>query len=75
MKPKRARKLIYFLYIMGFLMILLCYIHIIFLPIGLAVAASSLVPNLLFYRCPHCGKHLGRSGGDYCPHCGTYVED
>ncbi len=75
MKPKRAKKLIYFLGIMGFLMMLLCYLHIIFLPIGLVVAASSVVLSLLFYKCPYCGKHLGRNGGDYCPYCGKRIED
>ena len=25
--------------------------------------------DLLFKRCPHCGKHLGRDTGIFCPHC------
>ena len=33
MKPKKARKLIYFLYIIGFILILLSYKSIMFLPI------------------------------------------
>lgn len=65
MKPKKARKLIYFLYIIGFILILLSYKSIMFLPIGVIVAGSSVVPNLLFYKCPHCGKHLGSNGGDF----------
>lgn len=65
MKPKKARKLIYFLYIIGFILILLSYKRIMFLPIGVIVAGSSVVPNLLFYKCPHCGKHLGSNGGDF----------
>lgn len=48
MKPKKARKLIYFLYIIGFILILLSYKRIMFLPIGVIVAGSSVVPNLLF---------------------------
>jgi len=74
-KPKKVRKLIYFLYIMGFFMILLSYIHIAFLVIGIVVAASSIVPSLLFYRCPYCGKHLGRSSGACCPYCGKRIDD
>lgn len=28
--------------------------------------------GVLYYRCPHCGRPLGRigEGGAYCPHCG-----
>lgn len=31
-----------------------------------------------FWRCPHCGEHLGRFGslssGEYCPHCGEKLD-
>lgn len=74
MKPKKARKLIYFLYMIGFIIMLFSYVNIIFLPIGIAVAGSSVVPNLLFYKCPHCGAHLGRNGGDFCQHCGKRMD-
>ncbi len=28
------------------------------------------------WRCPQCGKHLGRmaDGSDHCPHCGAKLE-
>ena len=74
MKPKKARKLIYFLYIIGFILILLSYKRIM-LPIGVIVAGSSVVPNLLFYKCPHCGKHLGSNGGDFCQYCGKSIDN
>ena len=45
-----------------------------FLPIGVIVAGSSVVPNLLFYKCPHCGKHLGSNGGDFCQYCGNSID-
>lgn len=75
MKPKKARKLICFLYIIGFILILLSYKRIMFLPIGVIVAGSSVVPNLLFYKCPHCGKHLGSNGGDFCQYCGKSIDN
>lgn len=25
---------------------------------------------LVFWRCPFCGRRLGRSDGESCPHCG-----
>ena len=27
----------------------------------------------LYYRCPHCGKFLGREKVAFCPHCGREV--
>ena len=30
--------------------------------------------TILFWKCPHCGKYLGRSIGEYCPHCGEKLE-
>ena len=69
MKPKKARKLIYFLYIIGFILILLSYKSIMFLPIGVIVAGSSV------YKCPHCGKHLGSNGGDFCQYCGKSIDN
>ena len=32
------------------------------------------VLTVLFFRCPHCGKFLGRALGEYCPHCGEKLE-
>lgn len=37
--------------------------------IGLAVVAY------LFWRCPHCGKHLSRNLNHFCPHCGKNLPD
>ena len=30
---------------------------------------------LLYYRCPYCGKFLGRSTGRFCPNCGRRFPD
>ena len=34
------------------------------------LVAVWLVLTALFWKCPHCGKFLGRSRGVYCHHCG-----
>ena len=46
-----------------------------------ALMYASTVPMFLdmfffwiWYRCPHCGRHLGRCWGAYCPHCGKKVD-
>lgn len=41
--------------------------------IVLGIAAS--VFHFALYRCPHCGKHLGRGTPDACPHCGKPPEE
>ncbi len=40
------------------------------LIIALLLSLAGTIFIVVFYRCPHCGKHLGRSGGKYCPYCG-----
>ena len=40
--------------------------------LGIAIMLFAIVIGVLYYRCPHCGRPLGRigEGGAYCPHCG-----
>ena len=44
--------------------------------LGIALMLSSIVVRELYYRCPHCGRQLGRTGesGAYCPHCGKALD-
>ncbi len=40
---------------------------------GLILLVGDIIFRLVYYRCPHCGKYLDRSTGDYCPYCGKDV--
>ena len=40
---------------------------------GIGIALLALIFYWIWYRCPHCGRHLGRSWGEFCPWCGTRV--
>lgn len=40
---------------------------------GMAVMIASSIFHIIFYRCPHCGKFLDRSAGEYCPYCSKEV--
>lgn len=40
---------------------------------GMAIMFGDIFFRLIFYRCPHCGKFLDRSAGDFCPYCGKDV--
>ena len=75
MKPKQAGKCRDVLMIAGVAVMLLGYLHKAFLIAGLCVAASCLLPHFLFYRCPHCGKLLGRNEERFCQHCGESIEE
>ena len=40
---------------------------------GIILTLGDIVFRLVCFRCPHCGKYLDRSTGDYCPYCGKDV--
>ena len=45
------------------------------LALGTLIIFGGLAVLLIYYRCPHCGRHLGREGGlTYCPHCGRALD-
>ena len=40
---------------------------------GIGIALLALIFYWIWYRCPHCGRHLGQSWGEFCPWCGKRV--
>lgn len=45
------------------------------IAIGTLIISSGLAVLLIYYRCPHCGRYLGREGGlTYCPYCGKALD-
>lgn len=49
----------------------------IIIPISLVVLVVQTVLFLIWWRCPHCNKHLGRYIKDfnYCPYCGKELDE
>ncbi len=47
---------------------LLCLIPLILLTVAI------IAVNTRYWRCPHCGTHLGRDVSRYCTHCGEELE-
>ena len=41
---------------------------------ALILMGASIVVDLLFRRCLHCGRYLGRFGVAFCPHCGEGID-
>ena len=59
--------------IAGLLLMLIGGESIWVLLLGLAVALGAVVLWKRWWRCPSCGRFLGRTKGQYCPHCGKEI--
>lgn len=75
MKPKAAEKLVILLAFVGVVVMLFGDFIPILWAVGAVIALSSIIPNLLFYRCPYCGRMLGKISASFCPHCGKRIDD
>ena len=75
MKVRTAQFLRTMLLAIGFVMALASYIYEPLFISGVVVMFSCLIPDILFNKCPHCGKHLGRNSGDYCQFCGKPIDE
>ena len=42
--------------------------------LGVALVIVEVVVSITLWRCPHCGRWLGRRRGRFCPHCGRELE-
>lgn len=42
--------------------------------LGVALVIVEVVVSIALWRCPQCGRWLGRSRGRFCPHCGRELE-
>ena len=60
--------------IAGLLLMLIGGESIWVLLLGLAVALGAVVLWKRGWRCPSCGRFLGRTKGQYCPHCGKEID-
>ena len=77
MTLKRTRGILYTLAAL----LVLCLILLqgtdngLFLALASGVGIVAFCIFLLFWTCPECGRHLGRTwGGKYCPRCGAKLD-
>lgn len=48
----------------------------IFLGLTTILLAAMLYVMVMFWRCPHCGEHLGRiDNAKFCKHCGKELDE
>ena len=76
MSLKTVQKVIWALAAVFLLFVLLAYasestLFFVFASLSVVGLVSF---NLCFWRCPHCGQHLGRDVRRYCTHCGGELE-
>jgi hypothetical protein len=43
--------------------------------IGVAVIISAVIFHVIFYRCPCCGRYLGKNIGGFCQYCGEKLDN
>ena len=77
LKPQNVNRLVWIALIIGSI-IAFCGVpkeNSPLLGIGVGIMCIAIVFRLIFYRCPHCGKYLDRSTGQYCPYCRGNVNE
>lgn len=57
----------------GVLLLGVCCKSLLLWAVGVVILLVGLVIHLRYYRCPACGKFLGRDTVAYCPHCGSKI--
>ncbi len=87
MNTKKIRKLSLVLFYIGLLCFSILFITgflknglivVIQIIIGTLCISTSFILNLMFWRCPHCGKKFELKNGaadktDLCPYCGKKI--
>jgi len=70
-KPKHINSVFFILLALGLLLALIGAFSakVILIGIGLFLAFAAFVFRCIFYRCPSCGRYIGKIDGDYCTHC------
>lgn len=72
MTLRQKHRLLPVLYMIGLIVLLMATIIESVLP-GVVLLVAVLILNLMWMRCPKCGKWLGRDPGNFCKTCGAQI--
>ena len=75
--PKKVRKLFIIFIVIGFIILAFGLLKTMWglAVLGWCIMACAVFFDLVCYRCPTCGKFLGRDAVKFCPHCGSEITD
>lgn len=80
MSPKKSLRIMLILCLIGFPFMYLASagesLNMTLMVIGFCFVFAGLIINLIFWKCPSCGRHLPKAyiGMDYCPYCGESID-
>lgn len=58
--------------IIGLIVLLMSAVIGLIMP-SIVLMVLAMILNLVWLRCPECGKWLGRDPGNFCKSCGTQI--
>ncbi len=74
MRPKTAKGIYLIVLVVGLIVTLiggLIFHSNAVIWTGGGILIAGIIFHMIFYRCPACGRHLGRNNGEFCQHCGA----
>lgn len=76
-KPKSINAIFFIILAIGMILALIGALseQIAFICIGLFVAFVAFIFRCIFYRCPYCGRYIGKLDGNYCTHCKKNINE
>jgi hypothetical protein len=77
MKPKTAKMVFLAVFLLGLVVgvIGVLWNSSSVTVIGAIILVCDFIFHMIFYRCPHCGRHLDRLTGNYCRFCGKEIDE
>ena len=76
MKISTAKIIQDILWFIVFISLIFAYIFDsnIFLIISISAMSLILIVRIKFWKCPYCGKYIGRDDKNYCGNCGEKIK-
>ncbi|MBQ4564130.1 MAG: hypothetical protein IJA58_06595 [Lachnospiraceae bacterium] len=80
MSPKKSQLVMIILSMIGLVLVLFATggqsVNTVLMVIGFCFVMAGLIINLIFWKCPSCGRHLPKGPIDmtYCPYCGESID-
>jgi len=77
-KPRQIRKILLIAVVIGLAVVMTgeyLFQKLIYNMVGMGIIIATVIFDVIFYRCPHCGRFLSKSTGQFCPFCGEDMDE